>query len=469
MFERSIHWFRRDFRLTDNRSLYEACLHSKQVFPVFVFDTNILNKLNYKDDKRVTFIFETLKELKESLLNLGSDIFVLYGDPIIEIPKLSYELKVDCVFSNRDYESYAKNRDSRVEASLKSKNIKFLQFKDQVVFEGNEILNGSGEPYKVFTPYKNAWFKKLKKEDLYEYSPNLKNLFHKKNSNLELNFIELESIGFKKSPLILKSGRTGALERLSEFLPKIDSYDKNRNSIDFHGTSQISIYLRFGTVSIRELFRYASDSNSKGAEVWKNELIWREFYQMILNQFPHVEVSSFKKEYATLRWLGEEEHFEKWCNGQTGFPIVDAAMRCFNQTGWMHNRLRMIVASFLTKDLLISYKKGEEYFAQKLLDYDLASNNGGWQWCASTGCDAQPYFRVFNPETQSKNFDPQGNFIKKYCPELSLFSDKYIHAPQKIDVKEQNKLKCKIGINYPFPIVSHDQQRLKAIEMFKEK
>lgn len=469
MFDRTIHWFRRDLRLSDNRALYEACLHSKQVISVFVFDINILNNLNYNDDKRVNFIFETLMELKKDLLILGSDIFILYGDPIIEIPKISKELNVECVFSNKDYESYAKNRDKKIEENLRNQNIKFLQFKDQVVFEEKEILNMSGEPYKVFTPYKNSWLKKCKKEDIFDFSPNLKNLFDKNNFNKRHDFSEIESIGFKKSSLILRSGRIGAVEKLNSFLPKLDFYDKNRNTISFDGTSQISIYLRFGVVSVRELFRYANNSNSIGAQVWKNELIWREFYQMILSQFSYVEVSAFKREYVSLKWKGKEENFEKWCYGQTGFPIIDSAMRCFNQTGWMHNRLRMIVASFLTKDLLINYKKGEEYFAQKLMDYDLASNNGGWQWCASTGCDAQPYFRVFNPETQSKNFDSQGIFIKKYCPELSFFSEKHIHAPHKADINEQNKARCKIGLNYPFPIVNHDQQRLKAIEMFNKK
>ena len=469
MFDRSIHWFRRDLRLSDNRALYEACLNSKQVILVFVFDTNILRKLKYKDDKRVYFIFETLMELKKELLILGSDIFILYGDPIIEIPKIAEKLNIECVFSNKDYEPYAKNRDKKVEENLKKVNIQFLQFKDQVVFEEKEILNISGEPYKVFTPYKNSWIKKCKKEDIFDFSPNLKNLFNKNNLNKTSDVVEIESIGFKEASLILKPGRIGAIEKLSSFLPKLNSYDKNRNTIDLDGTSKISIYLRFGVVSIRELFRYANNSNSTGAQIWKNELIWREFYQMILSQFPHVLDSSFKKEYASLSWRGEEVHFEKWCEGQTGFPIIDAAMRYFNQTGWMHNRLRMIVASFLTKDLLVDYKKGEEYFSQKLLDYDFASNNGGWQWCASTGCDAKPYFRVFNPETQSRNFDSQGNFIKKYCPELSFFSEKNIHAPHKANSNEQSKAKCKIGLNYPFPIVHHDQQRLKAIEMFKEK
>ncbi|MES2616125.1 MAG: deoxyribodipyrimidine photo-lyase [Bdellovibrionota bacterium] len=465
MHNKSIHWFRRDLRLEDNRALYEACLNSNEVIPIFVFDTNILNKLKAKDDKRVTFIYETILELKNELLNLGKNFLILYGDPTIEIPKAAKKLNVNCVYTNKDYEPYAKSRDHTVEKILQKENIQFLSFKDHVIFEEKEILNASGSPYKVFTPYKNAWLKKLQPQHLSKFNPDLKKITQ--HSGLENKIIELANIGFKKATLIVKPGKVGAAEQLEQFSLKIKNYDINRNFIDLDGTSKISIYMRFGIISIRELFRYANSFPSKGADVWKSELIWREFYPMILSEFPHVENNTFKEEFNSITWSGKEEHFLKWCEGQTGYPIIDAAMRYFNETGWMHNRLRMIVASFLTKDLLIHYKKGEEYFAQKLLDFDLAANNGGWQWCASTGCDAQPYFRVFNPETQSKNFDPQGSFIKKHCPELSFFSEKYIHAPHTASEKEQNKAKCIIGINYPFPIVVHDKQRLKAIEMFK--
>lgn len=469
MYKSSIHWFRRDLRLTDNRALYEACKNSKYAVPVFVFDANILNKLKNKNDRRVTYIYETLIELKKEISALGSTLIILYGDPIIEIPKLAKKLNIDCVFTNKDYEPYARIRDNTVEQELKKNNIQFIKYKDQVIFEEKEILNITSAPYKVFTPYKFAWLKNCKEESFTNYQAELKNLIPAEKLNYQINDLFLEDIGFQKSPLILTPGRKSALQTLQNFSKDIEDYDTNRNHIDLQKTSKISIHLRFGTVSIRELFRFANQFHSKGVDVWKSELIWRDFYHMILSEFPYVAESPFQKQYNTLVWQGTEEYFEKWCEGQTGFPIIDAAMRYFKETGWMHNRLRMVVASFLTKDLLIDYRKGEKYFAQNLLDFDLAANNGGWQWCASTGCDAQPYFRVFNPETQSKNFDPNGSFIKKYCPELSRFSDKYVHAPSKAPIADQQKANCIIGKNYPLPVVHHDKQRLKAIEMFNAK
>lgn len=467
MYEKSLHWFRRDLRLEDNKALYEACLQSKQVIPVFVFDTNILNKLKNKKDRRVSFIFETLFQLKNELNNLGSNLIILYGDPVIEIIKISLELNIKCLFTNNDYENYAKKRDSAISQILNSKNIDFKKYKDQVIFEENEILNNSGFPYSKFTPYKNAWLKKFELINLDNYKPNFKKLIPKNKLKIQNNIDSIEKIFFEKTELFIQPGRTSAINTLNLFSNKILSYDKNRDKIDFEGTSHISTYLRFGVISIRELFNFANKYNSKGSDSWKNELIWREFYQMILSQFPYIENNSFKKKYESITWKENEYNFRKWCEGNTGFPIIDAAMRYFNLTGWMHNRLRMIVASFLTKDLLINYKLGEEYFAQNLIDFDLASNNGGWQWCASTGCDSQPFFRVFNPELQSKKFDPNGFFIKKYCPELALFSEKEIHAPYKTKLNSQKKAKCIIGINYPSPIVNHEENRIKAINMFK--
>jgi deoxyribodipyrimidine photo-lyase len=467
MFDRSIFWFRRDLRLVDNRGLSAACENSRSVVPVFIFDTSILNKINNKNDKRVYFIYECLREIKNELNKLSSNIIVLYGDPCIEIPKLAKLIGANALFTNKDYEPYAIQRDFSIKNELEKIKISFHSFKDQVIFEEREILTQAGEPYKVFTPYKNAWIKASKQENFLNCKINFDKLkITNENSSIDFNFPSIEEIGFTKTDLILPTGRLGALNLLNNFSSKLNNYDESRNFINKEGTSKISIHLRFGTVSIRELFRYAN-SNSKGADVWRSELIWREFYQMILSQFPHVAKSCFKEEYNSIVWTGKEEHFNKWVKGQTGYPIIDAAMRYFAISGWMHNRLRMIVASFLTKDLLINYKKGEEYFAQNLLDFDLAANNGGWQWSASTGCDAQPYFRVFNPETQSKKFDPTGEFIKKHCPELRHFPEKYIHAPHKSELSIQKSANCIIGVHYPHPIVEHENQRLQAIQMFK--
>ena len=473
MFKKSLMWFRRDLRINDNRALAEACALSQEVIPVFVFDTNILSKLTNKQDKRMTFLYESLKSLSEDFSAQECPFLFLHGDPVVEIEKIAKKLQVDAVFTNKDYEPYAKTRDHKIEQNLKSNNISFFKFKDQLIFEEKEILNGTGFPYKVFTPYKNAWKKSVTLNSFHDYSPNLKNLISKKSLSAvgkfsDLSHFTLSSLGFEKSECIFKPGTLGAIEKWNQFKCEMSLYDENRNNVDVQKTSQLSIYLRFGLISIRELFRFLKTQNSKGAEVWASELIWREFYQMILSEFPYVAKSCFKTEYDSLKWEGSEKEFKKWCEGQTGFPIIDAAMRCFNQTGWMHNRLRMIVASFLVKDLLVNYRKGEEYFAQNLLDFDLASNNGGWQWCASTGCDAQPYFRVFNPETQSKNFDPQGIFIKQYCPELKNYNAKHIHAPHNVTIEEQVKAKCKIGVDYPQPIVRHEVQRLKAVDMFNQ-
>ena len=467
MFKKSIHWFRRDLRLVDNVSLSKASFESQEILPVFVFDINILNKLKDKDDKRVNFLYDSVEELKGEIAKLGGILVVLYGDPVEEIVKVAKAFEAQCVFTNKDYEPYARQRDLAVLAALKKEEIKFQSFKDQVVFEEEEILNQSAQPYKVFTPYKNAWLKKITLSDIEHHKVNLRKFIPKEKINIKHQNFSLKEIGFERTSVIFPSGRLGALKNLKQFTENIHNYHNDRNRIDFDKTSHLSIHLRFGTVSIRELFRFAFNVKGTGAETWKSELIWREFYQMILSQFPYVVKESFKKEFEKIIWGGKEAHFQAWCQGKTGFPIVDAAMRCFFQTGWMHNRLRMIVASFLTKDLLIDYKKGEAYFAQKLLDFDLAANNGGWQWSASTGCDAQPYFRVFNPFTQSKNFDPEGIFIKKYCPELANFSEKHIHTPHLAPQTEQAQVKCLVGKDYPLPIVDHDVQRKKAIEMFE--
>jgi deoxyribodipyrimidine photo-lyase len=322
------------------------------------------------------------------------------------------------------------------------------------------VLTNSATPFKVFTPYKNAWLKSLQSEHYQEYKVG-KNFLEKKSiQSIGLEDWGLEKIGFKKQSLIIPAGTSGARELWKKFHPHVEDYQEARNfPAKKNYTSSLSTHLRFGTISIRSLVRFAINKKDSGSNTWLSELIWRDFYQMILANFPHVEYEAFKKEYASIRWPGKESHFEAWCKGETGYPMVDAAMRHFNDTGWVHNRLRMVVAMFLTKDLLIDWRKGEEYFAANLLDFDLAANNGGWQWSASTGCDAQPYFRIFNPISQSEKFDPDGLFIKEHLPELKNFSKKDIHWPHDLGI---------LRGKYPEPIVDHSEQREKALALFKK-
>ena len=465
-FNRSIVWFRRELRFVDQAALDKACSSSQIIIPVFIFDTKILSELKDKNDKRVNFIFETLKEMQEDLISRGKTLVVRIGDPVVEIPKLAIEFKVECVFTCNDYEQYAIARDNNIKNRLKEFHIQFKSFKDQVIFESKEVLKKNNLPYMVFTPYKKEWLNKVRESDYSNYTFDYKKLINRDEVKNESFQWDLKQIGFSSSPLWLKAGRIGALEKFRDFSSKIKNYNEQRDFFSCDGTSHLSVHLRFGTISIRELFRFASLNQSTGADIWINELIWREFFKMILCEYPHVETKPFKKEYQSIQWENNDEFFEKWKEGLTGFPIVDAAMRHFNQTGWMHNRLRMIVASFLTKDLLIDYRKGEDYFSKKLLDFDLSSNNGGWQWSASTGCDAQPYFRIFNPESQSIKFDPKGIFIRKHCPEISHIGDKEIHNPYIYQLKHGVKNGGFIN-GYPKPIVSHAQQRLKAIQLFK--
>lgn len=434
-------WLRRDLRLHDHHALSVATHQYENVYCVFVFDTQILEKLNNPADRRLTFIHDSLKEIKEELRLHGSDLFILHGDPVEKIPKFAKKMSVSEVFVNKDYESYAISRDHRVLQALEKENIAWTSLKDQVIFEEQEILNLKKEPFRVFTPYKNAWLKSFHLKD------HAKNFIVQKNSFAKIDesvsFPTLSQIGFKKSALWLDAGFGAAKKELNRFQKKIDDYHIQRNQIAIAGTSHLSVHLRFGTLSIRECVRACEEISGMGKKTWISELIWRDFFHMILSQFPFVEKQTFQEKHRDIKWLGKKEHFELWCQGKTGYPLVDAAMRHFNQTGWMHNRLRMIVATFLVKDLLIDYKKGEKYFADNLLDFDLAVNNGNWQWCASTGCDAQPYFRIFNPEIQQKKFDPQYEYIKSHCAEFGT-------------------------AQYPQPIVVHDKQRQICLKMYAD-
>jgi deoxyribodipyrimidine photo-lyase len=453
-FERAIVWMRRDLRVQDHRALYEATHQASQVLPVFVIDENIVGKLP-NNDRRITFLQKSLDEVAEALEKQDSRLLVVHGDPIEKIPELARKLKIQAVFTANDYEPYAKKRDAEVSSRLKSAGVEFQSFKDQVIFEGAEILNGSGEPYKVFTPYSNNWLKQFeanRTRHLRDYQPKMGSLWE--SSEVKEKSTSFWDLGFKEQDLVVPPGSKAAKQLLKKFADHISKYHEARDFPSLAGTSRLSVHLRFGTISIRELIRFAEEHFSAGTKVWVKELIWREFYQMIIDQFPHVAKGSFKRECDQIKWPGKKEHFEAWVEGKTGYPIVDAAMREFKQTGWMHNRLRMVVAMFLTKDLLLDWRMGEKYFADTLLDFDLASNNGGWQWSASTGCDAQPYFRVMNPYSQSERFDFDGEYIRKWVPELSKLRGKQIHHP--------------LPFEYMEPIVDHAEQRLIAIDLFKK-
>jgi deoxyribodipyrimidine photo-lyase len=424
-----VFWFRRDLRLTDNAGLYHALKNGLPVLPVFVFDTNILGKLENKKDRRVDFIHQALENLQQELLTLNSSVFVWYGTPESAYENLFKEFDVKAVYCNGDYESGANVRDEKIKKLAEKNRVSFHAYKDQVIFEKGEVLKDDGKPYTVFTPYSRKW--KAKLNDFYVRSFPNKKYFKNFIQGKKYKIPPLKDIGFEKTDMKFS-------------LPKITpellrKYKENRDFPSVAGTSRISMHLRFGTISIRKTSHYALQYS----ETWLNELIWREFYMMILWHFPHVEKYSFKKEYDFITWRNNEKEFEKWCKGETGFPIVDAGMRELNTTGFMHNRVRMITASFLVKDLLIDWRWGEAYFAEKLNDFDLSANNGGWQWAAGSGCDAAPYFRIFNPDSQQQKFDADFEYIKKWIPEFG--TDKY-----------------------PKPIVDHKQAREQTLAAYKK-
>lgn len=424
---------------------------------MFVFDSLILDNLTDKNDKRVTFIYQSLEELERELQKKKSSLVILYGDPAEEIPRLAQKLQVSDVFCNRDYEPYAKERDSKVAKKLHSQGISFHQYKDIVIFESDEIKTGQGSHYKVFTPYKNKWLETFEQSDrtIQDYSCSLKNLKHFTNDKNILEHDWYKEIGFIETPPLLPGGTKAGLSRLKKFAEQLEDYKENRNFPAISGTSLLSVYLRFGVISVRDMLRLAASGSSEGARTWLSEIVWRDFYQMILDSFPQVTKGAFKPEFDRIEFPGGNREFKAWCEGSTGFPLVDAAMRCLNATGMMHNRLRMVTASFLCKTLLVDWRKGEKYFAEKLLDFDLASNNGGWQWSAGTGSDAQPYFRIFNPYAQSEKFDPAGDFIRNWVPELAHLSGKDIHRPDK-----------KLAPDYPGPIVSYELNRMRCLEIY---
>ncbi|WP_424961388.1 cryptochrome/photolyase family protein [Ekhidna sp.] len=422
----TIFWFRRDFRLVDNRSLYHAHQEEHPVQPVFIFDTNILDELP-KKDSRVEFIHQEITRLQGELRKHGSTMDIRIGKPIDIWKKLIEDYDVKAVWANKDYEPYARERDEEIHSLLKKYGVEFRAKKDHVIFEKDEIVKENGDPYVVYTPYSRLWKKTLEGGHLSSFKSEEATYWHETDAR---EIPSLKEIGFKPAGIEFPD------RKLNESI--VDKYDQTRDIPAIRGTSRMSLHLRFGTVSIRELTRQAKSLNEK----YLNELIWRDFYQAILWHFPHVVDTNFNRKYDGVKWRNNEEEFEKWKNGKTGYPIVDAGMRELNKTGFMHNRVRMIVASFLTKHLLIDWRWGEAYFAEKLLDYELASNNGGWQWAAGTGVDAQPYFRIFNPYSQTDKFDKDRKYINKWVPEIGT---KY----------------------YPDPIVDHKEARERCLNAYK--
>ena len=420
-------WFRRDLRAYDHAALHAALRSGGAVHCAFVFDTEILEALPSRADRRVDFIWRSVAELKAALEGLGGGLHVLHGRAREQIPRLAAGLGVAAVYANRDYEPNALERDRAVAGQLADEGIAFHTRKDQVIFELEEVRTGAGQPYSVFTPYKNAWLKRLDDFFLKAY-PVEKHAARLAGARAPMP--SLEDLGFAPAPMMLPAGERGGRQLLADFKRRIDQYADQRDYPALKGPSYLSVHLRFGTVSIRELARFAWKRKSAGAATWLSELCWRDFYFAVLAARPDVVDHAYKREFDALRFGDDERLWRAWCEGRTGYPLVDAAMRQLNTTGYMHNRLRMVAASFLVKDLGIDWRRGERYFADQLNDYDLAANNGGWQWAASTGCDAQPWFRIFNPVTQSRRFDPQGTFMRKYLPELAHLGEKEIHEPR---------------------------------------
>jgi deoxyribodipyrimidine photo-lyase len=472
-------WFRRDLRAFDNAALFHALKSCKQVHCVFVFDKAILDSLP-RADRRVEFIRESLAALDAELHAVagqaGAGLIVRHAVAALEVPRLAHELGVQEVFANHDDEPEALARDAQVRGGLANFGIGFQTFKDHVIFERSEVLTQMGKPYGVFTPYKNAWLQKVNDFYLKSYPVGkyIKALAARPKA-YQVPVPTLADIGFEPtnlSSLHVPTGSPGGLALFEDFFDRMDKYDETRNFPAIKGPSYLGVHLRFGTVSIRQLASTAYKRllvGSTGAEVWLSELIWRDFYHQILHHHPRVVTGAFKPEYNDIKWdhhKHAKELFAAWCEGRTGYPLVDAAMAQINQTGYMHNRLRMVVASFLTKDLGIDWRWGERYFAEHLNDFDLAANNGGWQWASSSGCDAQPYFRIFNPTNQSEKFDPEGKFIRRYVPALAKLSNKAIHAPWLAKPLELEEAGLVLGRDYPRPIVDHAEARTLTLERY---
>lgn len=484
-YNKALVWFRRDLRNADNAALHHALASSESVACVFIFDKDILDPLLAEGsrDRRVAFIHASLQELDAELRRGGGGLIVRHARSVTEIPALAEELAVDAVFANEDYEPAAVERDTKVAKALQRAGRVLHLFKDQVIFAKDEVLSLAGKPFSVFTPYKNAWLKKL---SLPSGDLNLEALAplvcKPAKGQMMLpspaaTLPTLASMGFEDCDLAslnIPTGMKGGAALLKDFIPRMSRYKDARDYPAVKGPSYLSVHLRFGTVSIRSLARLAAEAmqsgeGGEGAGVWLSELVWRDFYFMILHHNPQVVGGAFKPEYDRIAWeTGKEadKAFAAWCEGRTGYPLVDAAMMQLNQTGYMHNRLRMVTACFLIKDLGIDWRRGEAYFARQLNDFDLSANNGGWQWASSSGCDAQPYFRIFNPVTQSEKFDPEGKFIKRYLPQLAKLDRKHIHAPWLAPELTLSMAGITLGKDYPRPLVAHDEARKKTLERY---
>lgn len=464
---RSLVWFRRDLRLHDHAALHAALRAGGPVHCAFVFDTEILDALPARSDRRVEFIWESVRALKAELEALGGGLQVLHARAREVIPRHAATLGVAAVYANRDYEPQAIERDTEVGAALGALGIAFHTRKDQVIFERGELLTKAGGDFSVFTPYKRAWLAKLTPFYVKPY-PSEKHCARLAPAP-RAALPTLEALGFRRTDLRtlgVAPGLAGGAKTFAAFKRRIDRYKTDREFPALRGTSGLSVHLRFGTVSVRELAGFAWRRKRIGAQTWLSELVWRDFYFAILAARPDVVEHAFRPEYDAVRYDENDAHWQAWCEGRTGFPLVDAAMRQLNQTGFMHNRLRMLSASFLVKDLGLAWQRGERYFAARLNDYDLAANNGGWQWAASTGCDAQPWFRIFNPVTQARKFDPEGAFIRHFVPELAQVPAAHIHEPARMTTEEQRAAACVIGRDYPAPIVDHALARARTLARY---
>ena len=455
----SIFWFRKDLRLFDNKAFSKCIAETDEILPIYIIEDDCSDPA-ILSQPRMQFLLACLEKLRDQLDQYKSKLYLFRGNAQKIIKKICNEVDVGSLYFNRNYEPNEIKRDREIWEYCQATEIECKSYKDLLLHERGEILKKDKKPYIVFSFYFKKWID-LKKEPM-------EDIKHFKTANLtglDNDLLPATKDAFKLKPE----------QALGEFLKwKVKDYDINRDYPFMEGTSRLSTYLRTGLVSIRQvyhaaetLFENANDKNITGIETFIKQLAWRDFYYQILYYFPYVENGPFNKKFNSLKWENDKRLFKHWCDGATGFPIVDAGMRQLNHEGWMHNRLRMITASFLIKDLLINWRWGEIYFKQKLIDYDLPLNNGGWQWCASTGTDAQPYFRMFNPYTQSKKFDPDGTFIKRYVPELKNVKGKDIHQPDKMSQKAQQESNCILGDDYPLPIVDHSKQRKKALERYK--
>jgi deoxyribodipyrimidine photo-lyase len=478
-FDTGLVWLRRDLRLNDHAALSLALERCKRVHCVFVFDRSILDELP-RSDRRVEFIHESIIHLDAELNLLSGNpaggLIVLHDFSAKAIPALAAVLCVQCVFCSRDYEPYATDRDATVQKALHHQGIAMEMVKDHVIFEQREVLTQSGKPYGVFTPYMKAWLALLHDTPPRQHSCQLLAGALAPRPALYSHAVPtLEKLGFSRTNLHslgIRGGSAAAAKVLDDFWGRIDTYDQTRNFPGIKGPSYLGVHLRFGTISIRQLVGIAMQrklAQSTGAATWLAELIWRDFYFQIVANYPHVSMRAFKPEYDKIAWqtgAQADAQFAAWRQGLTGYPLVDAAMNQLNQTGYMHNRLRMVAGSFLVKHLGLDWRRGEAYFAEKLNDFDLSANNGGWQWVSSSGCDAQPYFRIFNPVSQSEKFDAEGKFIKRYLPQLSLLDARSIHAPWNASSVELASANVILGHDYPHPIVDHAQARATTLQRY---